>query len=180
MPKLMVLLRIWRRSYHKCSLRIPLQHRLCGRRYDHCHGPQKQPQPLHLEKGLRPYIASRDHCKFGWWHSGSCDGSPAEHRVPKCKISAGWLPHRRYWRLPRTHHSWAYKIQIAHPGSLPIGHDGPHRYGTGTCCTGLWCARSSTRSHHVGPPSIRIQHEKTTAKWKDGPSMRHLRGLAPL
>ena len=32
----------------------------------------------------------------------------------------------------------------------------------------------------TGPPSIRIQHEKPTAKWKDGPSMRHCRGLAPL
>ena len=27
--------------------------------------------------------------------AGSCDGSPAEHRFPECKISAGWLPYRR-------------------------------------------------------------------------------------
>ena len=34
----------------------------------------------------------------------------------------------------------------------------------------------------TGPPSttVRTQHEKTAAKWKDGPSMRHLRGHSRL
>ena len=32
----------------------------------------------------------------------------------------------------------------------------------------------------TGLPSIRIRHKKTTAKWKDGPSMWHLRGHPPL
>ena len=36
------------------------------------------------------------------------------------------------------------------------------------------------RRGSTGPPSIRIQHKKTTVKWQDGPSMRHRLGLAPL
>ena len=59
-------------------------------------------------------------------------------------------------------HGWAYKIQIAHPGSLPIRHDGPYRYGTGTRYAGLWRARSSTRSHHVG--LALLQYESGTRK----------------
>ena len=47
-------------------------------------------------------------------------------------------------------HRGAHKIQIAHPGILPIRHDGPHRYGTSTWHAGLWRTRPSTRSHHVG------------------------------
>ena len=129
--------------------------------YFHSHGLERGPVPqgslrvdgnaelFHPEKRLRPYIAGRDHCKFGWWHSGSCvaqpstgflngrfqpDGSPTED-TEDClgRITVG---------LTRS--------KIAHPGSLPIRHDGPHRYGTSTCYAGLWCARPSTRSHHVG------------------------------
>ena len=48
------------------------------------------------------------------------------------------------------------------PSSLPIGHDGPHRYGTSTRNAGLWCARSSTRSHHV--ELALLQHESSTRK----------------
>ena len=74
-------------------------------------------------------------------------------------------------------HSWAYKIQIAHPSSLPL--DMMDLIGMAqilaTLAYGVQGLRRGVTTWDW-PPSIRIRHEKTAAKWKDGPSMWHLRG----
>jgi len=60
---------------------------------------------------------------------------------------------------------------VAQPstGFLNVGHDGSHWHGTGTCCTGLWSARSSPRIYHVG--LALLQSESSTRKQQSNGKM---------
>ena len=161
----MVLLRqIWRRSYHKCSPTSPTTQAL---RTDF----SLLPLPRTKKSNLNRSTLKKDYARTLRVETiaNSAGGTAAVAMV--AQPSTGFLNVRYQPDGSPTEDTedclGRITVGLTRSKSLtlvvsPLDIDGPHRYGTDTRYAGLWCARSSTRSHHVG--LALLQYESGTRK----------------